>query len=89
MNTNNLSCITIHFLDGTTQCYEFEMHEIDPMTFSAKLEKTMSRNQLLIQLADRLCVIPLQSIKQFEFTLSPPVPIKLPEFVFANARLVK
>ena len=80
--------ITIHFLDGTTQCYEFEMHEIDPMTISAKMEKAISRNQILIQLADKLCVIPLQSVKQFELTLSA-LPAKLPEFVFANARLVE
>ncbi len=38
--------------------------------------------------SDKLCVIPLQSVKQFELTLSA-LPAKLPEFVFANARLLK
>src|SRR5882724_1741654 len=83
MNKTIPSTVTIHFIDGMTQCFEFEAPEIDPMTFASKLEKVLARNQIHIQLVDRVLVIPIQSIKCLEFT---PLPSKLPEFVIRNAR---
>jgi|SRR6266436_2998620 len=86
MNKTIPSTVTIHFIDGMTQCFEFEAPEIDPMTFASKLEKVLARNQIHIQLVDRVLVIPIQSIKCLEFTPLPPLPSKLPEFVIRNAR---
>ena len=86
MNKNNNSTLMIKFVDGTTEYYEFKMPEVNPLTFAGQLDKALSRNQIIIQCADRLRIIPMQSVKSCEFTI-PPHP-KLPELVFSNARLV-
>ena len=80
--------VTIQFKDGTTQCFEFEAPEIDPVTSASKLEKFLVREQLLIHLSDRVLVIPMQSIKCLEFTPIPNLPPELNEFVMRNARLI-
>ncbi len=88
MNPNTNSALTIHFMDGTTESYEFETHEVDPLTFAGKLDKALARNQIMIQCADRTRIIPVQSVKHFEFTMKPPHLAKLPEFIFDHALLV-
>ncbi len=85
MNKTVPSTITIHFIDGTTKYFEFEVGEIDPMTVGSKFAKFLAQNQILIQLVDRLLVIPTQSIKCLEFTPVPRVP-SLSEFMIRKAR---
>jgi len=80
--------VTIHFVDGTTQCFEFEAPEIDPITSAPRLEKFLVREQLQIHLADRVLVIPMRSIKCMEFTPVPHLPANLSEFVIRDARPV-
>src|SRR5882762_102765 len=81
-----LSTLTIQFADGTTQSFEFEAPEIDPMTSASRLEKLLVRKQLQIHLSDRVLVIPMRSIKCMEFTPVPHLPPDLSEFVIRNAR---
>jgi len=78
--------VTIQFTDGTTQCFEFEAPEIDPMTSASRLEKLLVRKQLQIHLSDRVLIIPMASIKCMEFTPVPRLPPNLSEFVIRNAR---
>jgi len=78
--------ITIHFTDGTTQRFEFEAPEIDPMTSASRLEKFLIREHLQIHLPDRVLVIPMRSIKCMEFTPVPHLPSDLAEFMIRNAR---
>ena len=78
--------VTIQFTDGTTQCFEFEAPEIDPMTSASRLEKLLVRKQLQIHLSDRVLIIPMASIKCMEFTPVPRLPPNLFEFVIRNAR---
>jgi hypothetical protein len=78
--------VTIHFTNGTTQCFEFEAPEIDPLTSASRLERFLVREQLLIHLSDRVLVIPMRSIKCMEFTPVPQLPSDLSEFVIRNAR---
>ena len=78
--------VTIQFTDGTTQCFEFEAPEIDPMTSASRLEKLLVRKQLQIHLSDRVLIIPMASIKCMEFTPVPRLPPSLSEFVIRNAR---
>jgi len=80
--------VTIHFTDGTTQCFEFEAPEIDPLTSASRLENFLVRKQLQIHASDRVLVIPMQSIKCLEFTPIPDLPPQLQEFVIRNARPV-
>ena len=78
--------VTIHFTDGTTQCFEFDAPEIDPMTSASRLEKFLIREHLQIHLPDRVLVIPMRSIKCMEFTPVPHLPSNLSEFVIRDAR---
>src|SRR6266850_1643348 len=78
--------VTIHFTDGTTQCFEFDAPEIDPTTSASRLEKFLVREQLQIHLSDRVLIIPMRSIKCMEFTPVPRLPSHLSEFVIRNAR---
>src|SRR5437879_8095709 len=78
--------VTIHFIDGTTQCFEFDAPEIDPLTSASRLEKFLVREQLQIHLSDRVLVIPMRSIKCMEFTPVPRLPSDLAEFMIRNAR---
>ena len=78
--------VTIHFTDGTTQCFEFEAPEIDPMTSASRLEKFLIREQLQIHLSDRVLIIPMRSIKCMEFTPVPRLPSDIAEFMIRNAR---
>ena len=78
--------VTIHFIDGTTQCFGFEAPEIDPLTSASRLEKFLVRDQLQIHLSDRVLVIPMRSIKCMEFTPVPHLPPDLSEFVIRDAR---
>jgi hypothetical protein len=78
--------VAIHFTDGTTQCFEFVAPEIEPRTLASRLEKFLVREQLLIQLSDRVLVIPMRSIKCMEFTPVPHLPSDLAEFMIRNAR---
>jgi len=80
--------VTIHYTDGTTQCFEFEAQEIDPLMSASRLEKLLVRKDLQIHLSDRVLVIPRQSIKFMEFTPVPHLPSNLSEFVIRDARAV-
>ena len=52
---------------------------------ATRIEKAIEANELLIELEDRLLVIPLNNIKYIEITPAPP---KLPKFAIRNARLI-
>jgi hypothetical protein len=82
MNKTIPSTVTIHFVDGTTQCFGFEARKMDPLT-SASMEKLLTRPELQIHLSDRVLVIPRQSIK---FLPVPDLPPMLHEFVIRNAQ---
>src|SRR5882762_9526279 len=80
------STLTIQFADGTTQSFEFEAPEIDPLTSASRLEKLLVRKQLQIHLSDRVLVILMQSIKFMEYMPVPHLSSNLSEFVIRNAR---
>lgn len=78
--------ITIHFTDGTTQCFEFDLPEIDPLTSASKMHQVLVCERLLIHLCDRVLVIPMESIKYVELKPVPHIPPGLSEFLVHNAR---
>ena len=88
MDENIRPTISIQFTDGKTEIYEFDLPQIDPLTFAAKLAKAVSSNEIALELADRLRIIPKHGIKSIEFKILPGGNIKLPEFTFCNARLI-
>ena len=84
MFEENAGMLTVHYTDGTEQRFEYTRAKED-VNLAAVIQEALKSNQLVIELQDRMLVIPMQSIKTIE--VSPP-PSKLPRFVIRNAVLL-
>ncbi len=84
MFEQNAGMLTVHFTDGTEQRFEYARAKED-VNLAAVIQEALKSNQLVIELQDRMLVIPMHSVKTVE--VSPP-PTKLPRFVIRNAMLV-
>jgi hypothetical protein len=84
MFEENAGMLTVHYTDGTEQRFEYTRAKED-VNLAAVIQEALKSNQLVIELQDRMLVIPMQSIKTVE--VSPP-PSKLPRFVIRNAVLL-
>ncbi|NET40699.1 hypothetical protein [Okeania sp. SIO2B3] len=78
--------LTVKYTNGIEQSFEFfpELEKNMP-NLASYLQKVMSSRELIIELEDRLLVIPIQNIQTIE--ISPPPP-KLPEITLRNGRLL-
>jgi hypothetical protein len=66
---------------------EFEyVREDEVTTMATRIEKALESNDVLIELEDRLLVVPLNNLKYIEITPAPP---KLPKFTIRHARLIQ
>ena len=79
------STLTIHFVNGSEQEFEFTRLE-DSLSVAQRIQDALSANQLLLELEDRLLVVPFQNILTVE--VSPPPP-KVRGNVLRNVRLVE
>lgn len=84
MFEENTGMLTVHYTDGTEQRFEYTRANED-VNLAAVVQEALKSSQLVIELQDRMLVIPMQSIKTIE--VSPP-PSKLPRFVLRNAVLL-
>ncbi len=84
MFEENTGMLTVHYTDGTEQRFEYTRAKED-VNLAAVVQEALKSSQLVIELQDRMLVIPMQSIKTIE--VSPP-PSKLPRFVIRNAVLL-
>ncbi len=80
----NAGILTVHYTDGTEQRFEYGRAKED-VNLAGVVEEALKSNQLVVELQDRMLVIPMQNVKTVE--VSPP-PSKLPRFVIRNAMLV-
>ncbi|MFC1824344.1 hypothetical protein ACFL9T_16670 [Thermodesulfobacteriota bacterium] len=76
--------LTIHYVNGTTQKFEFPIQPDETLSGAARVKELLAGNQLIIELEDRVLIIPFQSIQSIE--VSPP-PEKMPATALRNARL--
>lgn len=84
MFEQNAGILTVHYTDGTEQRFEYARAKED-VNLATVVQEALKSNQLVIELQDKMLVIPMQNVKTFE--VSPP-PSKLPRFVIRNAMLV-
>ena len=77
--------LTIRFIDGSEQKFEFKRLE-ESSSIAQRIQDALSANQLLLELEDRLLVVPFQNILTIE--VSPPPP-KVRGNVLRNVRLVR
>jgi hypothetical protein len=78
------STLTIRFVNGSEQRFEFTRLE-ESLSVAQRFQDVLSANQLLLELEDRLMVVPFQNILAVE--VSPPPP-KVRGNVLRNVRLV-
>jgi hypothetical protein len=84
MSNSNTARLKLCYMDGTEQQFEYVRPE-EVQSLSSRIQEALKLNQVLIEVDDRLLVIPMQNLKAIEIS---PVPQKLPNFVIRNARLI-
>ena len=85
MGNTNTAHLKICYMDGTGQQFEYARSE-EIQTLSSRIQEALKLNQLIIEVGDRVLVIPMQNLKTIEIS---PAPKKLPNFVIRNARLIE
>jgi len=74
MNRADKGILTIRYVNGSEEKFEYNRFE-DEYSIAAHIKEALRENHLLLDLEDRLIVIPYQSILSLD--ISPP-PTKLP-----------
>jgi len=78
------STLTIRFVNGSEQKFEFTRPE-ESASIAQRIQDALSANQLLLELEDRLMVVPFQNILTVEVSPAPP---KVRGNVLRNVRSV-
>lgn len=75
--------MTINFVSGKKQRFEFEPLADDVNTTATKLEKMMASGYLVMQCDDRMHFFPFANVESIEVS---PAPGKVPGFVMRAVR---
>ena len=84
MNDAVKGTMTIRYVNGTEQKFEYTREE-NALNIASRIQDALSANQVLLELEDRVMIIPFQSILSMEVS---PLPAKLPPNVIRNVRLI-
>ncbi|UCB48194.1 MAG: hypothetical protein JSW56_13735 [Deltaproteobacteria bacterium] len=84
MNQGTMGCMVIRYINGNEQRFEFERQE-EALNIASQIKDLLSANQLMLELEDRLLVIPFQNVEYIEVA---PSPEKLPSNAIRNVRLI-
>ncbi len=87
MSDENRGIMTIRYVNGTEQKYEYARFKDDSDILSAasRIQDMLKANQILLELEDRFLIIPLQNVLSIE--ISPP-PVKFPKNTVKDVRLI-
>ncbi len=85
MEKSNTGILKIHYTDGSEMQVEYVRKE-EVSNIATRIEKAIESNEVLIELEDRLLVVPLNNLKYIEVVPAPP---KLPKFTIRHARLIQ
>ena len=75
--------MTINFVSGNKQRFEFEPLSDDVSSTASKLEKMMASGYLVMQCEDRMHFFPFANVESIEVS---PAPGKVPGFVMRAVR---
>ena len=84
MNDAVKGILTIRYVNGTEQKFEYTREE-NALNIASRIQDALSSNQVLLELEDRVLIIPFQNIQSMEVS---PLPAKLPPNVLRNVRLI-
>lgn len=87
MSDENRGIMTIRYVNGTEQKFEYARFKDDSSISSAasRIQDILKANQILFELEDRFLIIPLQNVLSIE--VSPP-PVKVPQNTLKDVRLI-
>ena len=77
--------MTIKFVNGSEENYEFPRQIVDEAIIAKKIQEALESNHLVIDLKSKVQVIPIHNIISIEIT---PPPVKLPPNAIKEASLV-
>lgn len=88
-NAERIINLTIHYTNGKQQHFEFISPEVrvgEQANLGTRLHKMLTSDPIILELADKLLVIPIHNIQSIEIS---PVPPKLPEGIIHEVREIK
>ena len=74
-NQDRIITLTIHYTNGKQQHFEFIPQEIsvgEQANLGTRLHKLLTADPIIIELADKLLVIPVHNIQSIEISSVPP-----------------
>ena len=78
--------LTVRYTNGETDCFEFDSPQEEKAVLASHIERVLTSKELMLEVGDRLLVIPMQNVQAIEVS---PVPLKLPDTVIRSVRRVK
>lgn len=87
MSDENRGIMTIRYVNGTEQKFEYARlkDDSDILSAASRIQDMLKANQILLELENRFLIIPLQNVLSIE--VSPP-PVKVPQNTVKNVRLI-
>ncbi len=77
--------LTVRYVDGSEEKFEFS-RRADDLSSAGRIQEALSANQILLELEDRVLIIPFQNVRAVEIS---PAPSKLPGIALKNVRPIK
>ena len=77
--------MTIKFINGSEENYEFPRQVVDEAIIAKKIQEALEARHLIIDLKSKVQIIPTYNILSIEIT---PPPLKLPSNTIKEASLV-
>jgi hypothetical protein len=84
MNQGTKAFLKIRYVNGTEQKFEFTV-QAEALNIATRIKDALSANQLILELDDRVLILPFQNIQSIELT---PRPDKLPPIALKGVRLI-
>lgn len=84
MNQETKNFLTIRYTNGTEEKFEFVVQE-KSSSMATRIQDALSANQLVLELEDRVLIVPFQNIQYMEVM---PLPDKLPPIALKGVRLI-
>ena len=77
--------MTVKFINGSEENYEFPHQIVDEAILAKKIQEALESQHLVIDLESKVQITPIHNILSIEIT---PPPLKLPPNAIKEARLV-
>lgn len=86
MSETRMVQITVYYINGEIQQFQFESETSDQSSLASRIQKMLNADKLMLELEDKLVIIPMQNVQRFEIS---PSPLKTPDTVIKGVRLLE